>query len=53
MVRGGITICLEVVTLLPFALLWAFLPNDGVALVANWFFEKVETSRFFGDITAR
>jgi len=32
---------LQVVLLLPFAVLWAVLPNDGVALVANWFMEKV------------
>jgi len=32
---------LNLVLLLPFALLWALLPNDGVALVANWFFDKV------------
>ena len=31
----------QLVLLVPFALLWAALPNDGVALVANWFFEKV------------
>ena len=29
------------ILLLPFALLWAALPNDGVALVADWFFQKV------------
>jgi len=32
---------LNLVLLLPFAMLWALLPNDGVALVANWFFDKV------------
>ena len=32
---------LQAVMLLPFALLWAVLPNDGVALVANWFCDKV------------
>ena len=31
----------QLILLVPFALLWAALPNDGVALVANWFFEKV------------
>jgi Zn-dependent protease with chaperone function len=29
------------VLLLPLALLWALLPNDGIALVANWFADKV------------
>jgi len=32
---------IQLILLVPFALLWAALPNDGVALVANWFFEKV------------
>merc|ERR1712107_660960 len=27
--------------LLPMALLWAALPNDGLAFVADWFFQKV------------
>lgn len=31
----------ELVLLIPLALLWALLPNDGVALVANWFIDKV------------
>jgi len=32
--------------LLPMALLWAALPNDGVAFVADWFFQKVVTYVF-------
>jgi len=32
---------IQLILLLPFALLWAALPNDGVALVADWFFQKV------------
>merc|ERR1712203_643240 len=32
---------IQMILLLPFALLWAALPNDGVALVADWFFQKV------------
>ena len=31
----------QLILLVPFALLWAALPNDGVALVADWFFQKV------------
>lgn len=31
----------QLVLLVPLAVLWAFLPNDGVALVANWFMETV------------
>ncbi|XP_059099338.1 metalloendopeptidase OMA1, mitochondrial-like [Tigriopus californicus] len=27
--------------LVPLALLWAVLPNDGIALIADWFFNKV------------
>merc|ERR1719427_2509528 len=27
--------------LVPMAVLWAMMPNDGVALVANWFIDKV------------
>lgn len=27
--------------LVPMAVLWAFIPNDGVALVANWFIDQV------------
>lgn len=26
--------------LVPLALLWAVLPNDGISIVANWFFDK-------------
>ena len=29
--------------LVPLALVWALLPNDGIALVANWFIDKVVT----------
>jgi Zn-dependent protease with chaperone function len=29
------------VLLVPLALVWALLPNDGIALVANWFIDKV------------
>lgn len=32
---------IQVVMMLPFALMWAVLPNDGIALVANWFIDKV------------
>ena len=32
---------LAFLSLVPLALLWALLPNDGIALVANWFFEQV------------
>jgi hypothetical protein len=31
----------ELVLLVPLALVWALLPNDGVAVVANWFIDKV------------
>ena len=31
----------QLVLLLPLALLWAALPNDGVAFVADWFIQKV------------
>lgn len=31
----------QLVLLLPLALLWAVLPNDGVAVVANWFVDRV------------
>jgi Zn-dependent protease with chaperone function len=31
----------QVVLLVPMAVLWAILPNDGVALVADWFIDKV------------
>ena len=27
--------------LVPLALVWALLPSDGIALVANWFIDKV------------
>lgn len=33
----------ELVLLVPLAVLWALLPNDGIALVANWFIDKVVT----------
>jgi len=33
----------QMVLLVPMAVLWAVLPNDGVALVANWFIDKVIT----------
>ena len=29
------------VLLVPMAMLWAFLPNDGIALVLNWFMDTV------------
>jgi len=32
---------LQMVLLVPMAVLWAMMPNDGVALVANWFIDKV------------
>jgi predicted Zn-dependent protease len=32
---------LSALLILPFAVMWAFLPNDGIALVADWFFNKV------------
>jgi len=32
---------LQLLLLLPLAVLWAALPNDGVALIANWFIDKV------------
>lgn len=32
---------LSSVLMVPLAVLWAFLPNDGIALVADWFFHKV------------
>jgi len=31
----------QMVLLVPMAVLWAVLPNDGVALVANWFIDQV------------
>eukprot|EP00092_Neocalanus_flemingeri_P028561 GFUD01031017.1.p1 GENE.GFUD01031017.1~~GFUD01031017.1.p1 ORF type:complete len:385 (+),score=130.30 GFUD01031017.1:323-1477(+) len=31
----------QVVLLVPMAVLWAILPNDGVALVANWFIDQM------------
>jgi metalloendopeptidase OMA1, mitochondrial len=31
----------QLVLLVPLALVWALLPNDGIALVANWFIDKV------------
>lgn len=34
---------ISVLLLIPLAVLWAFLPNDGLALVADWFFNKVTT----------
>ena len=32
---------MTLVVLIPLALLWALLPNDGIALVADWFFQCV------------
>ena len=31
----------NVLVLVPLALLWALLPTDGIALVADWFFKRV------------
>ena len=31
----------QMALLVPMAVLWAMMPNDGVALVANWFIDKV------------
>ena len=28
--------------IIPLAVLWAIVPNDGIALVADWFFNKVK-----------
>jgi len=33
----------QMVLLVPMAVLWAVMPNDGIALVANWFIDKVIT----------
>ena len=38
---------LQLVLLLPLALLWAALPNDGVAFVADWFIQKVAVHQGF------
>ena len=38
---------LQLVLLLPLALLWAALPNDGVAFVANLFIRKVVVDKGF------
>ena len=36
------------------ALLWAALPNDGVAFVADWFFQKVAFHKgVFGEFLGR
>jgi len=32
---------IQAVLLLPMAFLWALLPNDGIAIVANWFIDQV------------
>jgi len=32
---------IQMALLVPMAVLWAMMPNDGVALVANWFINKV------------
>lgn len=29
--------------IIPLAVAWAFLPNDGIAIVADWFFNQVST----------
>ena len=29
--------------ILPLAVLWAFIPSDGIAIVTSWFFDKVAT----------
>ena len=31
----------HVIMLVPMAVLWALLPNDGIALVCDWFMDKV------------
>jgi len=36
-----LTSFIQFVLLVPMAVLWAFLPNDGIALVANWFMDTV------------
>jgi len=36
-----LTSFIQYVLLVPMAVLWAFLPNDGVALVASWFMDTV------------
>ena len=28
--------------IVPLAVLWAIVPNDGIALIADWFFNKVK-----------
>ena len=32
--------------MIPLAVLWAFVPNDGIALVADWFFHKASSTIF-------
>ncbi|XP_023325874.1 metalloendopeptidase OMA1, mitochondrial [Eurytemora carolleeae] len=36
-----LTSFVQLVLLIPMAVLWAFLPNDGIALVFNWFMDTV------------
>ena len=36
-----LTSFVQLVLLVPMAVLWAFLPNDGIALVLNWFMDTV------------
>lgn len=36
-----LTSFIQLLMLVPMAVLWAVLPNDGVALVANWFMDSV------------
>jgi len=36
-----LTSFIQLLMLVPMAVLWALLPNDGVALVANWFMDSV------------
>ena len=43
-----ITVYCQMVLLVPMAFLWALLPNDGIAFVADWFVQKV--SQLFIDL---
>ena len=43
-----ITVYCQMVLLVPMAFLWALLPNDGIAFVADWFVQKV--SKLFIDL---
>lgn len=37
---------LSALLIVPLGVAWAFLPNDGIAIVANWFFTKVSELLF-------